>query len=213
MLLQVPQTVSGKVMALMGIAILGMFTAMLTTKLQVLVAQLAENDAQQVADVGSRSVANARVGVLNGSIEKHLVLQEGGNPVSGASALCSASPQVALRYAAHAVLSCSQHSATFSSCSARCTTGALWTASRSTTTSTCTTGECLFSALLRPATTSSSSRLYVCATRTEHLLLCSARLATRIPAGSVATSCNGRRAAQSPSAQCSRARRSSSRPR
>ena len=97
MMLQVPQTIAGKVVAilwaLMGITILGMFTATLTTKLQELVAQLAENGAQQAADVNARAVANSRVGVLNGSIEKHLVLQEGGNPVS--CALCNALRRVA----------------------------------------------------------------------------------------------------------------------
>lgn len=84
--LQVPQTIAGKLVAilwaLVGISILGMFTATLTTKLQEVMQQLAESSGQQASDLSAFPVANARVGVLNGSLENHLVLQEGGTPVS-----------------------------------------------------------------------------------------------------------------------------------
>ena len=192
-MLQVPQTIAGKVVAvvwaLMGITILGMFTATLTTKLQELVAQLAENGVQQAADASARAVANARVGVLNGSIEKHLVLQEGGNPVSGelrcfavgCSRACKCDTLAA--FADFFELLNALHN---------------WSAMGGKE------QQSLQGIALDHYQYLHYRRVphYLCdAVRVcEQSSCCCARLATRIPTGSATISCNGRRAARSPSA-------------
>ena len=70
--MQVPRSVAGKlfgmVWALVGFIIVAVFTATVTTILYS-------------SEPTALGIRGQRVGVLNGSIERHLVLQLGGTPV------------------------------------------------------------------------------------------------------------------------------------
>ena len=72
---KVPRTIVGRIVAMIwsiiGIALISLITASLTTVLQEVI----------VGNAGAASIENNNMGVIADRIERHLVLREGGMPV------------------------------------------------------------------------------------------------------------------------------------
>ena len=72
---KVPITIAGKIVAMvwifLGFSKTSLFTATLTTILSIFI----------VGNEMKNHIGNARVGVIAATIERHLVLQEGGTPI------------------------------------------------------------------------------------------------------------------------------------